>query len=192
MMKRLSRIAVICGLLLFVSGAMANVVCAEPAAGNNVTEWQKWITSKGEYLSKVELLMKEVREAVVKQNAALQEAIKNNDTELGTKAINETTQKLSAVVAELKLLNPPEEFKEYHTSLIEAYQYRQTANEATLKNDTATIKEYGNKTIASELAAIESVRKLYSARGAPQQLMDSLDKTIATAKERLAAMKAAP
>ena len=76
-------------------------------------------------------------------------------------------------MAMMRRFRPVEEFIEVH-------------HEATLKKDLFNIKDCGNKAIVSELDAMDSIKKLYSSHGAPSQIIDSIDRGIASYKHRLA------
>ena len=180
--------AIFCFSVLLAAGVILNSVSyAEPAVQIGLKGWKEWIDDKKDYLGKVESLMQESKEAAIQQDADLKEAIDAKDQAAGEKIIGETSKKLFAIVAELKLLNPPEEFKDYHEKVIEAYRYRQMANEATLKRDIANIKSYGNMSMAYEIEAMECIKKLYISRGAPQALVNSIDHGIDSYRQRLTA-----
>ena len=188
-MKKRSCAAIFFVLAFFTAGAiLKNLSYAEePVTQEGVKDWKEWIDGKKDYLGKVESLMQESKEAAIQQDTDLKEAIDANDRAAGEKIIDETSKKLSAIVAELKLLNPPEEFADYHEKVIAAYKYRQMANEATLKRDIANIKSYGNMSMAYEIEAMEDIKKLYISRGAPQQLINSIDHGIESYRQRLTA-----
>ena len=179
-MKKFFCIAILC---FFTAGALH----AETGEGDGFAKWREWITPQQDYLDKVESLMEMSKKLALKQNSELQEAIKKNDMESGEKVLADTTKKLSAIVDLLKALEPPAEFKEYHEKVVEAYSYRLKANEATIQKDIVNIRNDTNTAMMSEIAAMESIKKLYTSHGAPQQIIDSIDRSIDSYKNRLPA-----
>ncbi|MDD5428065.1 MAG: hypothetical protein PHI58_02385 [Candidatus Omnitrophica bacterium] len=159
------------------------VLCA---AQDDVSKWREWITAQQAYLDKVESLMDMSRKLALRQNSELGAAIKNKDTVTGEKVLADTTKKLSAIVDLLKALEPPAEFKEYHEKVVEAYTYRLKANEATIQKDIINIRNFTHTAMMSEIAAMESIRKLYISHDAPLQVIESIDKNVEMYKKLLA------
>ena len=152
----------------------------------DMTKWHEWITPQQDYLDKVESLMDRGNEIEMQQSTDLQDAINKKDQTLGDNIIIQNTGRLSAIVESLKEITPPKEFKEYHDNIISAFQFTRMANEATSKKEIANIKDYGNKAMFSEIAALESIKKLYLSHGAPQEIINSIDRGIASYKQKLA------
>ncbi|MFA6321729.1 MAG: hypothetical protein WCY36_07735 [Candidatus Omnitrophota bacterium] len=157
------------------------------AGEGDVSKWREWITSQQDYLDRVESLMNMSKKLANVQNSQLQEAIKKSDNELGEKILVDTTKKLSSIVDLLKALESPVEFKEYHENVVKAYMYRLKANEATLKKDVLSIRNNTHAAMASEIAALESIRSLYVAHNAPPQIIDSIDRNIEAYNKRIVA-----
>ena len=178
-LRRLINSAIFCFLT-------AGSLYAATGGKDSITEWREWISPQQDYLDKVESLMQRGNEIEMQQTADLQDAINKKDQYLGDNIIIQNTGKLSAIVDALKALTPPKEFNEYHEKIIVAFQFTQMANEATSKKDAVTIKDCGNKAMASEIEALESIKKLYSSHGAPLQIIDSIDRGIASYKQKLA------
>lgn len=173
---------IICIISLFIILAACNLY----AADDGFSKWREWITAQQVYLDKVESLMEMSRKLALKQNLGLEEAIKKNDTESGEKVLVDTSKKLSAIVDLLKALEYTAEFKEYHEKVVEAYGYRLKANEATVQKDVINIRNYTRAAMMAEVEAMESIKKLYTSHGAPSQIIDSIDKSIDSYKNRLA------
>ena len=178
-MKKLFYIAMICFLA-------AGSVHADMGDQDNFAKWREWITPQQDYLDKVESLMERGNEIEMQQAADLQDAINKKDQALGDEIIIQNTSKLSAIVDSLKAITPPIEFKEYHDKVTEAFQLTQAANEATSKKEVSAIKDCGTKAMVAEVAALESIKKLYISHGAPPTIIDSIDRGIESYKRKLA------
>ena len=169
-----------------ISFLAAGAVYAETDVQDNFAKWREWITPQQDYLDKVESLMERGNEIEMQQAADLQDAINKKDQALGDNIIIQNTSKLSAIVDALKAITPPKEFKEYHDKVTEAFQLTQAANEATSKKEVSNIKDYGTKAMVAEVEALESIKKLYSSYGAPPEIIHSIDRGIASYKQKLA------
>jgi hypothetical protein len=149
------------------------------------SRWRDWIGSKQGYLYKVEAFIERGDEIVIEQNADLEEAISSKDKILGEGAIAQTSGKLSAIIDALQALAPPEGFTEYHAKIVEAYTYKRLANDATLSKALLKIRDYSHKAMSSEIEAMEALRRIYIDHGAPNAIINSIDRNIAAYRQKL-------
>lgn len=163
------------------------VSSAALAKNEGFPKWREWISAQQGYLDKIEAIMAKGKDVAIRQNADLQDAMKKDDRLRGEKIIDDATKKLARINDELKAIIPPGEFKEYHTKVLEAYKFRQMANEAAQAKDVLNIRNNNYSAITSEIGAMESIRALYISHDAPKQIIASIDKSIAAYKQRLVA-----
>ena len=187
-MKKLFYIAIFCFFVVSISVSIlyTGFAHAEQIRENSFMKWREWISSHQDYLDSIESLMKKDNEIEMQQAVDLQDAINKKDKALGDNILTQNTKRLSAIVATLKALTPPKEFKDYHDKITTVYQLKQMANEATLKKNLFNIKDCSNKAITAEIEAMESIKKLYISHGAPSQIIDSINRGIASYSQRLA------
>ncbi|MFH1413428.1 MAG: hypothetical protein ABIG56_01085 [Candidatus Omnitrophota bacterium] len=91
-----------------------------------------------------------------------------------------------SVLKELERVNPPTEFLNYHSKIIEAYKLRRESSDALFKGDSVTAQIYDRKAIDYDIKSMEELKQIYSSHNAPRSLIIELDFTISILKRLLA------
>ena len=145
---------------------------------NSDISWREWYDSIGNYIKSMSLIMNKGKQVATSADDRLTMSVQNDDKIKGKKIITETGDSLSTITVELLELDPPQELREYHQKIIEAYEYRKLANDAMLRDNLDDYYMYANTAISSEIESLEELIELYQSHGAPEGLINDLQTII--------------
>jgi hypothetical protein len=150
-----------------------------PKAGNG--SWLNWYSGVKDYLDKFDAIGSKSRIIAQEQTAKLVKA--RDDLNMHKIILTESAQALSSLFNEFKALNPPPELKGFHQKLLESYKYVEMVNDAVIRNDKDSTASYKSALNTLTLEAFSELRDVYIKHGAPQRMIEPLDKIIARCLE---------
>ncbi|MFA6078960.1 MAG: hypothetical protein WC779_04355 [Candidatus Omnitrophota bacterium] len=173
---------------LFLSPAICTSVCHAGAAefeNGNPEAWNQWNLSIQDYMDRIRLVQEQARLTAESANKGLDDAAKKADKKLHDQIITETDVRLSVIIKELSSMRPPRGLKAFHDAITETYTNRKLSGEAALKNDYKTSAKYGDMALRAQIRAMEELRTVSLANGAPRYVLDEMDTAISEYKRYL-------
>jgi hypothetical protein len=148
----------------------------EPLSGaSNTSEWVAWIGNISAYVEKMGTI---TTEGMVTYNQLTTQA-NSASVEQKKQIIAQTNDLISGVVKELNALEPPAEMETYHRKTIQIFTSLQKIGESILKGDKDSVLQYTSMVKTSMIEAAQELKRVYTAHGAPQEYIQSLDAMIA-------------
>lgn len=183
--KRSARVKVLLILSMVLVCIFSNQVYTGLVEAGNALSWERWYKSMSNYLDAMTAIINKGKQIAMRQDSRLSKAMQEDDRELGKGVVAETGKTLSAIIVELLELKPPQDLREYHQKVLDAYKYREMANDVMLRDNLDDYYMYINTAIISEIESIEELMRVYNNHGAPAELIDALHTITQALKEEL-------
>ncbi len=151
----------------------------------DLVAFSDWIQSKeiSNYLNTVETYSAKEEEAMRQFKFSMEQAMNKDDQVEASRIFSQMSTTFSTIISNLKTINPPSEFKDYHKKVIESYNYLRMFFEGMENSDKNSLS-YLTTSKTSMIGALEMLKKIYSNHKAPPDAYAMINSLLARLNSR--------
>ena len=149
------------------------------------TGWEEWFIRASSHVGRIDAIGKKNEKIKRRSLKKIKRMLKADDRTYEKEILAETDANLSALIAELKTLDSPDELTAYKKEMINSVRYWKKVYRAIAEKDKRNSSAYEWLALTSAMNRSASLKSLYEEKGVPAEIVSALDGEIAIYKKRL-------